>query len=126
MRCVVASDSCAGPTCALTFRYKLIYNIAGNYLPYPIASDLYEAPAFQDLLNRTNAGQPTHWYRNFSSYLGTPRPRFELYDLLSDPEELDNLAGSAPWASTLAALTSDIRGWQNATNDDWAIKWIHE
>ena len=56
MRVVIASDAGA------TFRYKLIYNIAVG-LPYPIAGDLYNAPSFQDLVNRTAHGEATHWYR---------------------------------------------------------------
>ncbi len=122
MRVVVASD--AAPA-ALTFRYKLIYNIAAG-LTFPIASDLYAAPAFQDLLTREAAGQPTHWYRNFTNYLRVPRPRFELFDVLTDPEELTNLAPDPAWAGILAALIADCKAWQNATADDWVSKWVHE
>jgi hypothetical protein len=49
MRSVVAADASSGA------HYRLIYNIAERLL-YPIASDLYAAPAFQDLLNRTRNG----------------------------------------------------------------------
>ena len=49
MRSVVAADASSGS------HYRLIYNIAERLL-YPIASDLYAAPAFQDLLNRTRDG----------------------------------------------------------------------
>jgi len=121
MRVCIASDDASG---APSFRYKLIYNLA-HYLPYPIASDLWAAPSMQDLLNRTREGQPTHWYRNFSTYL-LQRPQWELYDLLADPQELSNEASNPAFAGVLAALAADIKAWQNITHDDWCIKYIHE
>ena len=131
MRMLIASDArpaagAAATAAPTTFRYKLLLNIAGPYLPYPIASDLWTAPAFQDLLNRTAAGQPTHWYRNFSEYTATPRPRYELYDLLADPAEANNLAADPTFAGILGTLKADLRAWQEATNDDWLIKYVHE
>ena len=121
-----ASASSGASSAAATFQYKLIMNIAGPYLPYPIASDLWSAPAFQDLVNRTANGQPTHWYRNFSAYLSTPRPRYELYDLIADPTEAADLAGDAAYAGIFATLKADMRAWQEETNDDWLIKYVHE
>ena len=124
MRMLIASDP--APARNATFRVKLIMNVAGPWLPYPIAADLFSAPAFVDLLNRTAAGEPTHWYRNFSSYLAVPRPRYELYDLLNDAAEATNLAGDAAWASVLATLQADMKAWQIATSDDFVIKYTHE
>ncbi len=123
MRVVIASD--AAPTRNVTFRYKLIYNIAGNYLPYPIASDLYGAPAFQDLIDREASGQPTNWYRNLTDYLHVARPRYQLFDLLLDESELVNVAGDPAYSTILAALSLDIKNWQTATEDDWVIKCVH-
>lgn len=105
--------------------YHLIYNIA-HFLPYPIAADLWTAPAFQDLLSRTQQGQPTYWYRNFSSYLNTPRPRYELYDLETDPMELVNVVDNSDYAAIAAALQEELRNYQVATNDQWVIKYSHE
>ena len=123
MRVVVASD--AGVSSAPTFTYKLIYNIAAAAL-YPIAGDLWDAPSFQDLLNRTAAGEATHWYRNFSDYVAAPRPRWQLFDLLADPAELQDRAGDAAYAAVLATLQADIKQWQTVTHDDWLSKWAHE
>ena len=119
MRSVVAADNATGA------HYRLIYNIA-NRLLYPIASDLYAAPAFQDLLNRTRSGADTHWYRNFSAYIGESRPLFELYDLVADPQELADVAGAPAYAAVLAALQADVLAWQTRTQDDWLIKRVHE
>lgn len=119
MRVLLATDSGVGNISA-TFKYKLIYNIAGP-LPFPIAADLYAAPAFQDLLKTGGAG----WYRNFSAYMGS-RPKYELYDILADPQELTPLADDPAYKDVLAILAADIKQWQNDTNDDWIIKYTHE
>jgi N-sulfoglucosamine sulfohydrolase len=119
MRSVVAADDTSGA------HYRLVYNIA-NRLTYPVAQDLWAAPAFQDLLDRTRRGVSTQWYRNFSDYLYTPRPQFELFDLVNDPQEVSNVAGDAAYAAILAGLQADILAWQTLTNDDWLIKRQHE
>ena len=119
MRSVVAADNATGA------HYRLIYNIA-NRLLYPIASDLYAAPAFQDLLNRTRAGEATRWYRNFSAYIGESRPLYELYDLVADPQELSDTSADPAYAQVLATLQADILAWQTRTQDDWLIKRVHE
>ena len=121
MRVVVASDDAAG---APTFRYKLIYNIA-HFLPYPIAQDLWDSPSFADLETNNAAGAPTHWYRNFTTYL-SPRSKWELFDLIADPQELTNLAADPAFADVFAALAADIKAWQKVTDDDWVIKYTHE
>jgi N-sulfoglucosamine sulfohydrolase len=119
MRSVVAADAASGA------HYRLIYNIA-NRLLYPIASDLYAAPAFQDLLNRTRSGVATHWYRNFSDYIGESRPLFELFDLAQDPQELNNVVAEPAYAAVLADLQANILAFQTKTQDDWIIKRVHE
>lgn len=106
-------------------RYHLIYNIA-HFLPYPIASDLWAAPAFQDLVARAAAGLPNLWYRNITEYLRTPRAPYELYDLELDPAELNNVAGDTAYGEILSQLQADIKAYQYATNDDWTIKYEHE
>jgi N-sulfoglucosamine sulfohydrolase len=105
--------------------YHLIYNIA-HFLPYPIASDLWLAPAMQDLVERTQRGEETNWYRNFSNYLFTPREKYELFDLRNDPMELMNVANDPAYANVLQTLLTEIKAYQFATNDDWTSKYIHE
>lgn len=135
MRLLIVSDplplpvtSDAGTAAAAasppTFKYKLLYNIAGA-LDWPVASDLWGSPSFQDLVNRTAAGLPTHWFRNFSAYLG-PRPRYELYDLLADPTESTNQAANPAYADIFTTLAADMKAWQIATSDDWVIKYSHQ
>jgi arylsulfatase A-like enzyme len=107
--------------------YRLILNIA-HWLPYPIAEDLWSAPAVQDLLARERAGQPTEWYRNVTQYFFTPDARgaWELFDVAADPEELTNLASAPAYAGILATLQADLKQWQTATFDDWLVKYTHE
>ena len=60
-----------------------------------------------------------------AQYLG-PRPQWQLYDLIADPQEAEDLAMEGAWAGVLAALQADIKAWQTVTKDDWLIKWSHE
>lgn len=120
MRSVHAAPNATSPPW-----YVCIYNIAWR-LTYPIASDLWTAPSLQDLITRNAAGQPTHWYRNISDYLGTPRPQYELYDLRADPQQLNDVSRDPAYASLLTQLQADIKAWQMDTADDFVIKYTHE
>lgn len=60
------------------------------------------------------------------SYLHTPRPQWELFDLSADPMELHNVADEPSYAPILTTLQADILAWQTATADDWLIKRVHE
>ncbi|HQU43619.1 MAG TPA: sulfatase, partial [Pirellulales bacterium] len=57
-------------------RYKLIWNIA-HPLPYPFASDLWDAPTWQDVYAK--GGDALYGRRTVAAYIH--RPPFELYDL---------------------------------------------
>jgi N-sulfoglucosamine sulfohydrolase len=102
-------------------QYKLIWNIAGP-LPYPFASDLWEAPAWQD---RYRQGPSTlYGKRTVEDYIY--RDTFELYDLKADPDETHNLAGDAKHAELLAQLKSELKAFQKRTKDPWVLKWDYE
>jgi hypothetical protein len=45
------------------------------------------------------------------------RPAEELYDLLADPHEVNNLAGDAAHAQTLAELRARLAQWEEQTQD---------
>ncbi len=94
-------------------------------LNFPIAADLWAGRSFQDLLNRTAAGQPTNWVFDVPAYLG-PREIFELYDVMNDPAELTNLAKDPAWQGVLATLVSEMTAWQQLTGDRWAVKAARE
>lgn len=99
-----------------TSEYKLILNL--NYLmPYPVASDIYSSPTFQDILNRTESGDSLPWYKTLREYYY--RGKWELYDLLKDPEELHNVAESAEYQPVRTLLRERLKDWQKGTSDPW-------
>jgi N-sulfoglucosamine sulfohydrolase len=103
-----------------TRKYKLIWNIAHG-LDYPFASDLYASATWQGVLRR---GDKTYGPRTVEAYLH--RPRFELYDLETDPWEGKNLADDQGFAEVLAELKAKLKAWQQQTKDPWIVKWRYE
>ena len=96
--------------------YKLIQNI--NFkMPFPIDQDFFVSPTFQDLLNRTQHGEPTHWFSSLQRYYY--RPQWELYDIKSDPHEITNLADKPAYKGVLHELQVQLSQWQNLTYDPW-------
>jgi N-sulfoglucosamine sulfohydrolase len=101
-------------------RYKLIWNIA-HPLTYSSAQDLWASASWQGALN---AGLETYGRRSMDAYLH--RPRFELYDLQEDPDEIRNLADAPEHRERLDALCAKLRAFQEATQDPWVHKWDFE
>ena len=103
-----------------TRRHKLLFNIAHG-LPYPFATDLYAAPTWRSLVD--NGG--THYgKRSVENYVH--RPRFELYDLDADPDEVQNLADHSEQAPLFAELQDKLKAFQERTDDPWLLKWTYE
>lgn len=99
-------------------KYKLIKNM--NYkMPFGIDQDFFISDSFQDLLNRTKSGAPTHWFKTLKEYYY--RRYWELYDLDSDPQETKNLLhhSSAKYESVFESLKQELQLWQNVTFDPW-------
>ena len=103
-----------------TNRYKYILNLA-HQLPYPFASDLYDSPTWQGVLER---GDKTFGRRTTEAFLH--RPRHELYDLQADPYEAVNLAEDPQHADILAELQRKLKSWQEKTGDPWIVKYRYE
>lgn len=101
--------------------WKLIWNIA-HPLPFPFASDLWAASSWQAQL----AAGPDAPYgpKTVAAYL--QRPRFELYHLAEDPQEMRNLADDPAHAATLRRLRAALQKLQRETGDPWIRKWDHE
>jgi N-sulfoglucosamine sulfohydrolase len=104
-----------------TRTHKLIFNIAHG-LPYPSASDLWEASAWQEAYKQ--GPDAAYGPRTVRTYLH--RPRFELYDLASDPLEVRNLADDPQHAALLKQLQDKLRDFQKRTGDPWVLKWERE
>ena len=101
-------------------RFKLIWNIAHG-LDYPFASDLWAAETWQAVMKR---GMTHYGKRRVDAYLH--RPRFELYDLEKDPDEVVNLAGEPGHAAVLEELQAKLKAFQKRTGDPWILKWDYE
>ena len=102
-------------------QYKLIWNIAGP-LPYPFASDLWDAPTWQDAFRR--GPETLYGKRTVNDYIH--RATFELYDLKSDPHEVHNLAADPNYAKLLAEMKTQLKDFQKRTSDPWVLKWDYE
>ncbi|WP_420151401.1 sulfatase [Spirosoma sp.] len=101
-------------------QYKLIYNVA-HALPFPMALDLYNSFTWQDIL-RTK--QNVYGKRSANAFLN--RPKFELYDLQADPDEVKNLAANPKYTATLKRMQEKLKRFQQQTRDPWVSKWEFE
>lgn len=104
----------------VTPKYKLIVNL-DHEKEYPHASDLWGSPSWQHI--RTTKAKMMG-ERSVEAYLH--RPKEELYDLTSDPNELMNLASDPAHAKTLGELRQRLRAWQVETGDPWTILYREE
>ena len=102
-----------------TRRYKLIHNVA-HELTFPSALDLIKSPTWISvtesggLLGKRSIGQFLH------------RPKFELYDLERDPDEIENLADDPALSKVKAELVEKLKRFQAATKDPFYRKWSYE
>ena len=94
-------------------RYKYIRNYF-NDLPNTPPADAVRSETFQ--LMRRHYMEGTLPASQTQCFV-TPRPREELYDVLSDPHELRNLAADARHQDTLARFRDALRAWELETND---------
>lgn len=100
--------------------FKLIMNLASE-LTYPSALDLIKSPTW---ISATQSGGKMFGARTVEAYLH--RPRFELYDLGRDPNEVVNLADQPQHRKLQAELIEKLKAFQTATKDPWVKKWSYE
>ncbi|QHT69942.1 sulfatase [Rhodocytophaga rosea] len=103
-----------------TRKYKLIYNIA-HQLPFPLALDLVKSFTWQGIM-RSKTKQ--YGKRTIDAFLN--RPKFELYDLEKDPDEIQNLANSPAHQDVFTQLLGKLKHFQQQTHDPWIHKWEYE
>jgi N-sulfoglucosamine sulfohydrolase len=104
-----------------TRNHKLIFNVA-HPLPFPFASDLWASATWQGVLRQ--GPNATYGKRRVEAYIH--RPRFELYDMINDPDEVKNLAADAANAPVLQELKAKVQAFQKRTRDPWLLKWDRE
>jgi N-sulfoglucosamine sulfohydrolase len=103
-----------------TGKYKFIWNIAYP-LTFPTTQDLWYSASWQGALrdNLEKFGK-----RSVDAYLH--RPRYELYDLEKDPDEVINLAEEPAYREKIKEFCEKVKQFQEDTGDPWAYKWDHE
>ena len=96
-----------------TERYKYIRNDYPDLAGTPSA-DAGRSPTMDSIRRLHKAGKLTaHQARIFLK----PRPAEELYDVVADPQEVNNLANDPRHAKTLAQLREQLNAWGRETND---------
>jgi len=95
-----------------TSRHAYILNLA-HELTFPIAGDVASSPSWQ-AIEKSGAKLGK---RSLNAY--PRRPAEELYDVVLDPDQLTNLAGSAHYYDTLKETRARLREWRVATRDPW-------
>jgi N-sulfoglucosamine sulfohydrolase len=102
-------------------KYKLIWNIAYG-LPFPHSTDLWDSSTWQQVY----AQGPDAMYgvRTVREYLH--RPEFELYDMINDPWESNNLASDPEYAEILSEYKARLQDFQKRTLDPWFLKWSYQ
>jgi len=101
-------------------KYKFIWNIA-HRLRYSFASDLWRAPTWQGALRDQ---LEDFGCREIDAYIN--RPRFELYELETDPDEVVNMADDPGYSELVRDFCRKIMEFQRDTQDPWLHKWEYE
>jgi N-sulfoglucosamine sulfohydrolase len=96
-----------------TQKFKYIKNYYTD-LPNTPSADAFRSPTYQSMLklnkeNKLNNAQ----LRCFE----IPRPQEELYDIVNDPFELENLASSSEFMTTLDVMRTRLETTRSNTND---------
>ncbi|MEM1296165.1 MAG: sulfatase-like hydrolase/transferase [Verrucomicrobiota bacterium] len=100
--------------CVRTERFKYIRNFL-SYLPHLQPNQYKDGKAITQTIRKLHSqGDLTPLQANL---LAAPRPREELYDLESDPEETVNLAEVPEYAETLTELRTSLTDWMIESRD---------
>ncbi len=103
-----------------TRQYKLILNVA-HQLPFPFASDLEASATWKSVAKDSEALYGKRKVKDF-----VQRPRYELYDLTADSDEVKNLADDPKHATVLKELQGKLKAFQERTGDPWVVKYKYE
>jgi N-sulfoglucosamine sulfohydrolase len=101
-------------------QYKLILNLA-HQLPFPFASDLEAAATWKSVTKGEGARYGKRLVKDFIQ-----RPRYELYDLIADPDEVNNLADDPKHAVEFKEFQEKLKTFQERTGDPWVVKYQYE
>ncbi len=96
-----------------TARHKLILNAAPHF-PYRPALDLEDSPSWQLMRRMARRGGLTD---NQRSLFSPTRPMLELYDVVKDPNERNNVVDDPTYAAVRADLVKRLGQWMHQTYD---------
>ncbi len=96
-----------------TARFKFIRNDYPDLAGTPSA-DAGRSPTMDAIRRLHKEGKLTPLQ---SRIFQAPRPAEELYDVVADPNETNNLATNPRYAKTLAELRAKLKQWGDETND---------
>ena len=97
-----------------TNRFKLIRNDAYTELPHGTPADIGSSPTFRSLIQKKESGELNEYQARL---FDVPRPRIELYDLDSDPWEINNIAAHPDYWELARELSSVLDQWMEETGD---------
>ncbi|OAA63768.1 Alkaline-phosphatase-like, core domain protein [Niveomyces insectorum RCEF 264] len=120
-------------------KYKYHRNIAWR-LDFPFATDLYTSLSWEGLRNSASTGAESEsgscktnetlvpsdtpeimiGRRRLQSYIF--RGPEELFDLVADPEEVNNLADQPECRAILGRMRAQLEDWQYQTDDVWLFR----
>src|SRR5262249_8829923 len=103
-----------------TRQYKLILNLA-HPLPFPFASDLEASATWKSVAKGPRARYGKRLVKDY-----VQRPRYELYDLNANPDQLKNLADDPKHAKVWKELQGKLKAFQERTGDPWVVKYKYE
>ncbi len=93
--------------------FKLIKNAYIEW-PHGTAADLAGSPSHQELLKLKKEGKLNDYQRLIFE---VPRPVIELYNIIEDPYELNNLAYDAQYRGVIRRMYGALVNWMEATQD---------
>jgi len=96
-----------------TTEFKLITNEYTGF-PHGTPSDLADSPSWKDLFALKQDEKLTASQARIFRY---PRPAKELYDIRTDPFEMNNLAARPEYESVLKEMTDALHQWEVSTRD---------
>lgn len=101
-------------------RYKLIWNLTWG-AEFPVPVDTFQRRLWAGIRER---GETKIGPRTVERFLH--RPKLELYDLESDPWELENLAAKPEHAARVKAMSARLVKRLEETEDPWLVKYRPE
>lgn len=100
--------------CVRTKRYKYIRNFM-SHLPHLQPNQYKDGKSFTKVIRQLHAAGELNELQ--SRLIDAPRPKEELYDLVNDPDETNNLANQPGQAAVLTKLRRSLTDWMIESRD---------